>query len=79
MMAGVKSIERRPCAICKRVTLHTVTKSKNGMGKTLAEDVDCRDHEVWSNGGIDVRDPRSGEWRTVRPPRREERLESPRV
>lgn len=67
-MAGVKSVERRPCAICRRTTLHVVTKSKNGMGETLAEDADCRDHDEWSTGRIDVLDPRTREWRMLRPP-----------
>lgn len=66
-MAGVKSIERQPCAICKRVTLHTVTKSKNGMGKTMAKVAECREHRVWADGGVDVRDSRTGEWLTVKP------------
>jgi hypothetical protein len=34
-MAGVKSLESRPCSMCRRMTLHTVTKSKNGMGAGL--------------------------------------------
>ena len=67
-MVGHKSIERRPCAICRRVTPHTVTKSKNSMGKTLAEVAECREHRVWADGRIDVRDPGTGEWRTVKPP-----------
>ena len=50
-MVGHKSIERRPCAICRRVTPHTVTKSKNSMGKTLAEVAECREHRVWADGG----------------------------
>jgi hypothetical protein len=66
-MAGRKSIERRPCSICQRVTPHTVTKSKNGMGETIAEVAQCNDHREWTDGRLDVRDLKSGDWITVRP------------
>jgi hypothetical protein len=53
-MAGQKAIEQRPCPVCKRVTLHLVTRSKNGVGRTLAEVAKCREHREWSDGRIEV-------------------------
>jgi hypothetical protein len=35
-------------------------------GKTIAEIADCNEHRKWRDGRIDVRDPHSGEWRTVK-------------
>lgn len=63
----MKSLESRSCSICQRVTLHTVTKSKNGMGETIAEIAACNEHREWTDGRIEVRDPQSGSWRTVKP------------
>lgn len=64
-MADVKSIEFRACRICRRRTVHLVTRSKDGMGRTRATIAECREHQEWSDGRIDVL--RDGEWVTVTP------------
>jgi hypothetical protein len=60
---------RQPCSICHRATLHEVKQVKSGAGEVLADPAKCTEHREFTNGQIDVRDPRTGEWVTVRPPR----------
>jgi len=64
-MAGQTSFEHRACTICQTRTVHKVIRSKNGMGRTLAEVAKCVDHRRWTDGRITVR--RNGEWITIRP------------
>lgn len=59
------SFEHRLCDVCRRRTIHKVTRSRNGVGRVLAEIAECLDHRTWSDGRIDVR--RNGEWITLQP------------
>ena len=54
--------------MCRRVTSHKVTQNRGGGGKRSSEISTCEEHRTFSNGQLDVRDPRTGEWITVRPP-----------
>jgi hypothetical protein len=63
-----KTVKRRPCHICGRVTLHTVTAVRSGSGRVLAAPSDGREHRTWTDGRIDVRQV-NGDWITVRPAR----------
>jgi hypothetical protein len=56
------------CSVCRRLTLHHVTQNRSGGGKRSSEILTCEEHRKHPNGQLDIRDPRTGEWITVRPP-----------
>jgi hypothetical protein len=54
--------------VCRRLTSHKVTQGRSGSGKLSSEISTCEEHRKFPNGQLDIRDPRTGEWITVRPP-----------
>jgi len=63
------TFEHRLCNVCKRRTVHKVTHSRDGMGRSRAQVADCVDHQIWVDGRVDVR--RNGQWVTLVPARQE--------
>jgi len=59
------TFEHRLCDVCGRLTVHKVTHSRDGMGRSRHQIPECLDHQVWVGGRIDVR--RNGEWVTLVP------------
>jgi hypothetical protein len=58
---------KQPCRICRRVTWHKVDEAHTEGD--VVEVATCMSHHTYSNGQIDVRNPRTGQWTTVRPPK----------
>ena len=56
------------CSVCRRVTSHKVTQNRSESGKRSTETLTCEEHRKLPDGQLDIRDPRTGEWITVRPP-----------
>jgi hypothetical protein len=54
--------------VCRRVTSHKVTQNRSEGGQRSSETSTCEEHRKLPNGQLDIRDPRTGEWITVRPP-----------
>ena len=54
--------------MCQRVTSHKVMASGKGGGDGVSEVSTCEEHRNLPNGQLDIRDPRTGEWITLRPP-----------
>jgi hypothetical protein len=50
------------------VTSHKVTQNRSEGGQRSSEISTCEEHRKFPNGQLDIRDPRTGEWITVRPP-----------
>jgi hypothetical protein len=66
---GQRTIRRHEdCSVCRRVTSHTVTQNRSEGGTRSSEISTCEEHRNLPNGQLDIRDPRTGEWITVRTP-----------
>ena len=63
--SGKSVIERRPCRLCRRATLHTMRRHRSG-GRVVAEVTDCRERREFPSARIDVRDA-EGELATIKP------------
>lgn len=68
-MVGQKTIEQRVCTVCRRKTVNVIQRSKNGVGRILAEIAKCQEHCEWAGGRIELRDAVTGDWLEVRQPR----------
>ena len=54
--------------MCRRVTSHKITQNRSEGGRRSSEISTCEEHRKFPNGQLDVRDQRTGEWITLRPP-----------
>lgn len=59
------TIERRPCRVCRRATLHTVRRQR-GRGSRGRRGCELQRVREFTSGRIDVRDA-EGEWATIKP------------
>ena len=54
-------------------------ESQRGWETLHPSTLTCEEHRTFPNGQLDIRDPRTGEWITVRPPASSSRLLNPQV